>query len=953
MKRIATVVLVGTFVSILAASEPPDPKLRVTTSTDGSRQLTVVADTADGTEESLLAITNALDVRVTGSGVVSAEAQWIAWTEDGSPYYSLSNDGGRKWSRPHRYSRALRLKGRDVLPDEDMPDPAIPMPASGRLFIVQARVPWQPSMVLESADLGCELLSYVHNQAFLARCESPAMAASLVRRSFVERVEPYACSMRLAPDLLGWLESPDPDARETLRVNFITVKPDIRREIASFARGLGVDTSAESAGGSLIDLTVTREQLRRLACHDDVQYADRWMPPETQMDDVRADAGADWLEEPMNGGYCGTGVRGEVLDDGFDLDHQEYADRMVVHGTVDPNTTHGTSTFGIVFSAGTVDPRSKGTLPCGTGIAGDFDEVTCEGCSRFDYTLDSRDVYNASFQTNSWSQGGYSTDYGSASYNLEEIIWRLDMAILQAIGNDGRYNPQACTQETFSKNVIAVGATHHHDTADPSDDWWCAHDCATLHAGNQQGCADDVYCYWVVGSCWDAWTDCANIGPTADGRIKPDLAYWYDNIYTTTTDPDTGDDGYQDDFWGTSGSTPQVAGVLGLILEMWADTSDGGVNPWGHSPAGSSPFEKQPHAATLKALLINSAHQYPFSGAAHDLTRMHQGWGRPNARSALERAARSLVVDEEISLQAGEKQIWTVDVAPGEEELRATLSYLDPPKTLSTGGKELINDLDLRVVSPPDVEGNVTVYCGNAGLDAETVSAVLWTGPGPASATPDCDDPAISSHRDSLNNVENVFVHENSPGEGIASGTWTVEIKAYEVNTDGNPNLSCREIDLDPDDPEAGRAACEAAGCQWDGTRGICGDFTFDVVFGLVVTGAEVPMPGESNGLVMSKEEDGSLTLTWDPDCGGGTTYGIYRGDLNAGYDSVAPEPGMCAVSGSAATLPAGTGSADFFLVVPNDGATEGSYGTDSEDVRRTPADSPCHVQGGIHNCAR
>ena len=124
----------------------------------------------------------------------------------------------------------------------------------------------------------------------------------------------------------------------------------------------------------------------------------------------------------------------------------------------------------------------------------------------------------------------------------------------------------------------------------------------------------------------------------------------------------------------------------------------------------------------------------------------------------------------------------------------------------------MINDLDLRVVSPPDGEGNVTVYCGNSGLDAATESAALWVGPGPPDAAPDCDDPAISSSRDDLNNVENVFVQEDVPGEGIPPGMWTVEVKAYEVHTDGNPSPSCREIDIDPSDPEAGRAACESAG---------------------------------------------------------------------------------------------------------------------------------------------
>jgi hypothetical protein len=534
---------------------------------------------------------------------------------------------------------------------------------------------------------------------------------------------------------------------------------------------------------------------------------------------------------------------------------------------------------------------------------------------------------------------------------MEEIVWRLDMAILQAMNNEGKNDPQNVAMDAWPKNLISVGATHHQDTLDPSDDWWCEHDCATLHAGDQPGCEADPYCQWVIAACFDNFS-CGNIGPAEDGRIKPDLVYWYDFIYTTTTDPATGDDGYTATFGGTSAATPEAAGVLGLILEMWADTSGDGMNPWGHSPGGSSPFEKQPHAATLKALLINSAVQYPFSGTDHDMTRMHQGWGRPNARSALERAARSLVVDEEVALQTAEKEVWTVEVAPGEDEFKATLVYLDPPKTLATGGKELINDLDLRVVSPPDGEGNVTVYCGNSGLDAGTESSAAWFGPGPPDLTPDCDDPEISSSRDDLNNVENVFVQEDVPGEGIPDGLWTVEVKAYEVNTDGNPNAACRDIDIDPNNPEAGRAECESAGCQWDGVRGVCGDFTFDVVFGLVVTGAEIPAPGVSDGLMMTREEDGSLTLTWGADCGGGSTYGIYRGDLDTGYDSITPEPGMCAVADTTATVPAGAGTADFFLVVPNDGSSEGSYGTNSERDRRPPAASPCHPQHAVHDCA-
>jgi hypothetical protein len=526
---------------------------------------------------------------------------------------------------------------------------------------------------------------------------------------------------------------------------------------------------------------------------------------------------------------------------------------------------------------------------------------------------------------------------------MEEVAWRLDMAFLQAMNNDGKDNPGHAAYESWSKNVISIGATHHQDTLDSSDDWWCSHDCRNLYLNDTAGCLADPHCDIFINSCADFWF-CANIGPAPDGRIKPDLVYWFDMTYTTTTDPETGADGYKETFGGTSAATPQAAGVLGLILEMWADTADGGRNPWGHRPDGSTVFEKQPHAATLKALMINSAEQYPFSGANHDLGRTHQGWGRPNARNALEQAAISHVIDGTDLLQDGETRTYTVEAAPGAPEMKATLSYFDPPKTLATGGKELINDLDLRIESPPDGTGAVTVYCGNFGLDTAMTSTAAWSGP--AAQAPRCDDPVLEPSRDDLNNVENIFIQEVSPGQGIAAGLWTVDITAYAINVDGNPNETCRDIDLDPADPEGGRSSCEAAGCQWDGSRGLCSDSLFDLGFGLVVTGAEEPHPGAADGLVVAKEPDGSLTLSWQQDCGKGTAYGLYRGSLAAGYGSIAPEPGMCNIPGSSATVPAGPGAADFFLVVPNNGATEGSYGAD-----RGAAGSACHSQGETHSC--
>ena len=55
--------------------------------------------------------------------------------------------------------------------------------------------------------------------------------------------------------------------------------------------------------------------------------------------------------------------------------------------------------------------------------------------------------------------------------------------------------------------------------------------------------------------------------------------------------------------------------MVGLLVQMWGD------NVWNTNPVGTTVFEKQPHFATIKALLINNAQQYDFSGTADDLTR--------------------------------------------------------------------------------------------------------------------------------------------------------------------------------------------------------------------------------------------------------------------------------------------------------------------------------------------
>jgi serine protease AprX len=405
-------------------------------------------------------------------------------------------------------------------------------------------------------------------------------------------------------------------------------------------------------------------------------------------------------------------------------DHPDF-DGIMMHTTADVQS-HGTSTFGIVFGNGNRDgdgnAQATGHMPSSTGCAsqGIFADYGVVG-DRFAHTQQlKQSPYFASFQSNSWG-GGLTTLYNSTSQQMDDIIWRLDIAITQSQSNAGtrQSRPQA-----WAKNIISVGGIRHFNTLSITD---------------------------------DSWTGGASIGPAEDGRIKPDVSYWYDSIFTTNTGS-----GYTSGFGGTSAATPETAGVLGLMVQMWSE------NVWGTNPTGTTVFERQPHAQTIKALLVNNAWQWPFSGATHDLTRVHQGWGRPNARLARERAARSFVVNESTPLQVGQLATYTIEVVchagtgcgqvngNRNQDLRVTLAYPDPPGTTSAT-LHRINDLSLRVVSPSG-----TVYHGNNGLLVGTTST--------AGGSPN-----------TIDTVENVLI----PNAQV--GNWTVEVRAAEINQDAYP----------------------------------------------------------------------------------------------------------------------------------------------------------------------
>jgi hypothetical protein len=109
------------------------------------------------------------------------------------------------------------------------------------------------------------------------------------------------------------------------------------------------------------------------------------------------------------------------------------------------------------------------------------------------------------------------------------------------------------------------------------------------------------------------------------------------------------------------------------------------------------------------------------------------------------------------------------------------------------------------------------------------------------------------------------------------------------------------------------------------------------------VVGGSVPDGVGGTPLTLNRLPSGSLRLSWGDSCAAGDfDYGIYSGPLG---DPAVLAPLQCSTSGStlaAIVPPAGD---VFFLVVPNNGIIEGSYGRDGQNFERAASPTACYTQ--------
>lgn len=190
---------------------------------------------------------------------------------------------------------------------------------------------------------------------------------------------------------------------------------------------------------------------------------------------------------------------------------------------------------------------------------------------------------------------------------------------------------------------------------------------------------------------------------------------------------------------------------------------------------------------------------------------------------------------------------------------------------------------------------------------------------------------------------ENMTIPLNVP---VSNGqTFVVSFKFLE---DPNPAAGPSLVN-DVDGCQAGKNTIDANGIGWISSclLGVGGDWVIRAVVDcqpVQSAPGSVPNGGDTPGepLRIGRLPAGQLELTWGNSCSNtDDNYGVYQGFLGAWYSHFSQ---TCATNGLTATV--STDMFDrYYLVVPNDGTQEGSYGRDSAGEERPQGGGACDTQ--------
>ena len=375
--------------------------------------------------------------------------------------------------------------------------------------------------------------------------------------------------------------------------------------------------------------------------------------------------------------------------------HVEFGGRITPKDNATGVDGHATHVAGTLIASG-VNPAAKGMANGIPGIwAYDFTNHLAEMAVASPNLLVSNHSYGsiAGWRFNSgqsrwefWGAPGALEDWKFGAYNTEAMLWDSiayfapNYLIVKSSGNNRNEKGPALGTTFWRQNEsnqwINAGARGA-DISDQTEyDLLPTYSTSknSLTVGNTAlipgGYTNPLDVFLAASS---------SVGPTDDGRIKPDVVAPGSAITSTTNGSNSG----YATLSGTSMSSPTVAGSAVLLEELFMKKNNNRF-AW---------------SSTIKGLIIHTtdkATTVPGPDYLH-------GWGLANiakAASVLNNSTNNLVTERNLR---NDSSYSVKVVASGKGPLTATICWTDPAgqavatNTLDDGTKKLVNDLDIRI----------------------------------------------------------------------------------------------------------------------------------------------------------------------------------------------------------------------------------------------------------------
>lgn len=413
-------------------------------------------------------------------------------------------------------------------------------------------------------------------------------------------------------------------------------------------------------------------------------------------------------------GFAGTGETVAFADTGMDTGdaaaiHPDFAGRVpqgFIHGLFSKSWEdpmgHGTHVGGSVGGdGGSSNGKVKGAATLANVIPQSMWSPMLDNLSvpsKLKDMFGKAHSAGARIHTNSWGSAAGFGVYDSMAQQVDEFMHaNPDFLILFAAGNngedadkDGRIDSGSVSTPGTAKNALTVGSSKNLvanggiqakliELKIGKDKWGVEPLASSRLSENDKGLAPF-----------------SSRGPTADGRLKPEVVAPGTNILSARSRHPKADvlwGAYNDKYvWsgGTSMSTPLVAGAAAVIREYLVKDRK----------------LSNPSAAIVKAALMHTSEDlFPGQFGAIGVSRgqelatarpnMDEGFGRVDVEKATS-LQTSLLVDEKNGLGPGDKHVYPVTITKS-TKLEATLVYTDAPGA-AAASKALVNDLDLAVI---------------------------------------------------------------------------------------------------------------------------------------------------------------------------------------------------------------------------------------------------------------